>query len=91
MKRWLAATPACSVAEGPKENALRIFIFKSEAASGLRAFTGDPGGTKLPRQHGPWYATGVIREDKDPPHKFSRSAIEKAIDKTGYQLWRMKP
>jgi hypothetical protein len=75
----------------PKEKKLRIFIFKSEASSGLRAFAGDPAGSQLPRQHGPWHATGVIRDDKEPPHSFSRAAIEKAIGETGFQLWRMKP
>jgi hypothetical protein len=69
---------------------MRIFMFKSEANGALRAFAGDPAGSKLPRQHGPWHATGVIREDKNPPHQFSRDAIEKAIDKDGFQLWRMK-
>jgi hypothetical protein len=74
-----------------KEHVMRIFMFKSEANATLRAFAGDPAGSKLPRQHGPWHATGVIREDKAPPHQFSRDAIEKAIDKDGFQLWRMKP
>jgi hypothetical protein len=69
---------------------LRIFIFKSEASKGLQAFTGDPAGSQLPRKHGPWHATGVIRDDKDPPHRFSRAAIEKAIGETGFQLWRLK-
>jgi hypothetical protein len=78
------------VGEGPKEKVLRIFIFKSEASRGLQAFAGDPAGSKLPRKHGPWHATGVIRDDKAPPHSFSRAAIEKAIDETGFQLWRMK-
>jgi hypothetical protein len=74
----------------PKETKLRIFIFKSAASGGLQAFAGDPGGSKLPRQHGPWHAIGVIRDDKAPPHAFSRAAIEKAIGETGFQLWRMK-
>ena len=33
---------------------------------------------------------GVIRDDKDPPHKFNRDAIEKAIESEGFQLFRMK-
>jgi hypothetical protein len=69
---------------------VRIFIFKSAASNGLQAFAGDAGGTKLPRKHGPWHAIGVIRDDKDPPHSFSRASIEKAIDETGFQLWRLK-
>jgi hypothetical protein len=70
---------------------MHIFMFKSDAKSELRAFAGDPQGSKLPSQHGPWHATGVIRPDKQPPHNFSRSAIEKAINDQGFQLWRMKP
>ncbi|HEY4773600.1 MAG TPA: hypothetical protein VIH40_02175 [Xanthobacteraceae bacterium] len=69
---------------------MRIFMFESQAGGGLRAFTDDNSGSKLPPQHGPWHATGVIRPDKDPPHKFSRAAIEKAIAANGFQLWRMK-
>ena len=69
---------------------MRIFIFKSESNDVLCAFAGDSAGSKLPPQHGPWQATGVIRDDKDPPHRFSRAAIEKAIDAEGFQLWRMK-
>ncbi len=69
---------------------MRIFIFKSDAKSDLRAFAGDSAGSKLPQQHGPWHATGVIRPDKDPPNNLPRAAIEKAIGAVGFQLWRMK-
>src|SRR6516165_12080367 len=69
---------------------MRIFMFKSEAKSELRAFAGDSAGSKLPRQHGPWHATGVIRPDKDPPYNLPRPAIEKAIKADGFQLWRLK-
>jgi hypothetical protein len=33
----------------------------------------------------------VVAPDRDPPHKLSREAIERAIDLHGFQLWRMKP
>jgi hypothetical protein len=69
---------------------MRIFVFKSETRDGLRAFAGDPDVNQLPSQHGPWTATGVIGPDKAPPHNFSRSAIEKAIDADGFQLWRLR-
>lgn len=69
---------------------MRIFMFKSEGAGDLRAFAGDSAGSKLPQKFGPWHAIGVIRPDKDPPHNFSRAAIEKAIDGPGFQLWRIK-
>ena len=68
---------------------MRIYIFKSETRQGLRAFAGDPVGSKLPQQHGPWTAVGVIRAEADPPHRFSRASIERAIDGDGFQLWRL--
>ena len=67
----------------------RIYIFKSETRRGLRAFAGDPAGSKLPQQHGPWTAVGVVRPEAEPPHRFSRVSIERAIDGDGFQLWRL--
>ena len=69
---------------------MRIYIFKSETRRGLRAFAGDPAGSKLPNQHGPWTAIGVVRPEADPPHKFSRISIEQAIEGDGFQLWRLR-
>ena len=57
---------------------MRIYIFRSETRRELRAFSGDPAGSKLPQRHGPWTATGVVAPDRVPPHKFPRHAIEKA-------------
>jgi hypothetical protein len=68
---------------------MRIYIFKSETRKELRAFAADLAGSKLPQNHGPWTATGAIGPDKAPPHNFSRTAIEEAIDAEGFQLWRM--
>src|SRR3977135_2156902 len=68
---------------------MHIFMFKSEAKSDLRAFAGDSSGSKLPAQHGPWQATGVIRPDRAPPHNLSRRPTEKAINGQGFQLWRV--
>jgi hypothetical protein len=70
--------------------AMRIFVFKSDMNSNLRAFSGDLDGSKLPTQFRPWHAIGAIAPDKDPPHKFSREQIEEAINDQGFQLWRMK-
>jgi hypothetical protein len=69
---------------------MRLYIFKSDAKSELRAFTADVSGSKLPPQFRPWHAIGVVRTDKDPPHGLSRETIESAIDTQGFQLWRMK-
>jgi hypothetical protein len=68
---------------------MRIYIFKSESRNGLRAFAGEPGGGSLPQRHGPWTATGIVPPDRDPPFNLSRKVIEGAIDKVGFQHWRM--
>jgi hypothetical protein len=68
---------------------MRIYIFKSETRKDLLAFAGDLTGSRLPANHGPWTATGAIGPDSAPPHKFSREAIEEAIDAEGFQLWRL--
>ena len=68
---------------------MRFFIFKSEATKDLRAFAGDLAGSKLPKSHGPWSITGVVTEDKAPPHNLSRKIIEGAIANAGFQLWRV--
>jgi hypothetical protein len=65
-------------------------MFKSESTNELCAFAGDPRGSRLPANHGPWTATGTIDANKAPPHNFPRAVIEKAIGTTGFQLWRMK-
>jgi len=67
---------------------MRIFVFKSEANPHLRAFAGDLAGNQLPKQLGPWSATGAIAPDGNPPHNLSRDVIEAAIQKQGFQLWR---
>lgn len=69
---------------------MQIYVFKSETRKQLHAFVGDPSGNKLPQQHGPWTATGIVAADRAPPHGFSRDTIEKAIDSEGFQLWRLR-
>jgi hypothetical protein len=69
---------------------MRIYIFKSESRAELRAFAGEISGDKLPKNHGPWTATGVIAAGKSPPHNLSREAIEEAIEADGFQLWRLR-
>lgn len=69
---------------------MRFYIFKSEATKDLRAFAGDVSGTKLPEQHAPWTATGVVAAEAAAPHNLSRDVIEQAIETKGFQLWRLK-
>lgn len=70
---------------------MRLFMFSSQARQDLHAFAGDESGSKLPAKYGPWGLTGTLSAREAPPHKFSRRAIEQAINSEGFQLWRMKP
>ena len=67
---------------------MRLYIFKSETRNELCAFADDMRGSKLPKNHGPWTATGIVGEHSAPPHGMSREAIEEAIGTKGFQLWR---
>lgn len=69
---------------------MRLFIFRSEASAGLRAFAGDAAGRDLPEQFRPWREIGVVRPESAPPFNLSRDTIEQAISSHGFQLWRIK-
>jgi hypothetical protein len=69
---------------------MRLYIFKSETRDGLRAFAGDPSGSSLPKQHGPWTATGIVPQERAAPFNLSRETIESAINTVGFQLWRLR-
>jgi hypothetical protein len=68
---------------------VRFYIFKSEIRDRLCAFAGDPAGSRLPRNHGPWTATGIVGPNNAPPHNISRATVEQAIETEGFQLWRV--
>jgi len=70
---------------------MRLYIFRSEASTGLRAFVGDAAGRKLPEQFRPWHQIGGVRPEDAPPYNLSRDTIKKAIEADGFQLWRVKP
>ena len=63
---------------------MRLFIFESNAKTGLRAFVGDVAGRNLPEQFSPWRQIGAVASG-------SADTIEKAISAHGFQLWRVKP
>jgi hypothetical protein len=83
------ASPSNETLAPPRGDAIRIFIFKSEADPSLGAFTGDLAGLRLPSQFKPWRAVGAIAPDRSPPYKLSRDVIEAAIAARGYQLFRL--
>jgi hypothetical protein len=68
--------------------AMKLFMFTSQAKADLHAFAAESAGGKLPAKFGPWTATGVVRADQMPPHRYARRDIEKAIEASGFQLWR---
>jgi hypothetical protein len=69
---------------------MRLYVFKSDANGGLRAFAADMVGSRLPERFRPWHAVGAVARDAAPPYGLSRDDIEKAIDAQGFQLWRLK-
>ena len=69
---------------------MRIYIFKSEAGTGLRAFAGEPAGSKLPDQFRPWHAVGGhSSREGSSPQPVSRDDRE-GHQQRWYQLWRVK-
>ena len=68
----------------------RFFIFRSESAENMNAFSYDRTGQRLPEKFRPWLQVGVVRPDQRPPHNLDREAIEAAIAAQGFALWRMK-
>jgi hypothetical protein len=69
---------------------MRLYVFRSETVNDLLAFAGDEMGSKLPQNHGPWNAIGIVGAEKAPPYKLSRDTIEQSIEAEGFQLWRLK-
>lgn len=65
-----------------------IHAFASTKGTGLRAFTGDADGHKLPERHGPWKHTGRILPNRELPFRADRSVVEAAIETQGFQMWR---
>lgn len=59
--RHRLAGRACSMSESD----MRIYIFRSEAKSELRAFARDAAESKLPDRFGPWRVVGVVRSENE--------------------------
>jgi hypothetical protein len=69
-----------------RADAMRIFIFKSDARTDLRAFGGDLAGLQLPDKFKPWRVVGAIAPNQEFPYKISRADVEMAIREQGFQL-----
>lgn len=74
-----------------RDDASRLFMFRSGSKDHLFGFASDSRGGSLPEKFGPWTNVGVLRSDQKPPHGLSRTAIESGIAENGFQLWRKKP
>jgi ribosomal protein S21 len=70
--------------EGVFREMKRRRFYEKPTTDGLRAFAADLSGSNLPRQFGPWYVTGVVAENKEPPHGLPRREIEKAMIRTAF-------
>jgi hypothetical protein len=57
---------------------MRLFIFESDANTGLRAFAGDVAGRNLPDQFSPWRQLGAVASGNAPPYNLSPDTIEKS-------------
>src|SRR5262249_40588573 len=82
-----APTSPSAIGKRSRRLAMRVYTITPDTTKVLRASADDLTGSKLPQSHGPWTATGAIGPDNDPPHIFSRAAVEQAIDTEGVQLW----
>ncbi len=69
---------------------MRIFVFKSEARTDLRAFGGDLAGLQLPDKFKPWRVVGAIAPSQEFPYKIWLADVEMAIREQGFQLFRLK-
>lgn len=65
-----------------------IHTFSSTSGSGLFAFTDDAQGRNLPDRHGPWMHVGSVLARRSLPHGIDRKAVEAAIGREGFQMWR---
>ncbi len=68
-------------------DAMRIFIFKSEARTDLRAFGGDLAGLQLPDKFKPWRVVGAIAPNQEFPYKYRGLTLKRRL---GFQLFRLK-
>lgn len=67
-----------------------IYVFESETREGLFAFVGEPSGSHLPERHGPWRAATESGETEPKLSRVDRNAVEQAVKRDGFQLWRKK-
>ncbi|MCP4383289.1 MAG: hypothetical protein GY798_18035 [Hyphomicrobiales bacterium] len=69
---------------------MKMYVFKSQAKNGLRAFAADDEGGDLPERFGPWQADGNIAAEQALPYDLPRGEVEAALRNQGFQMWRLK-
>ena len=68
---------------------MRVFTFKSQTRQNLCAFAGDMDGSRLPEKFGPWRLINTAPRGGSLPYDVPRPAIERAIMREGFQMFRM--
>ena len=63
------------------------YVFRAATSPGLRAYTYDPAGERLPAQYGPWTLVQEVGPDKEWTQDVSRAVVAGGILDDGYYLW----
>jgi PRC-barrel domain len=62
------------------------FVFQATKSPGLRGFTDDPTGAKLPAEDGPWTLSRTIEPDVEWDVDISRAVVAAGIMENGFYL-----
>ena len=75
--------------EGVKHG-ITLFLFRSDSAPDLHAYSGSRAGHQLPAKLGPWSYLSLVGPGQQPERGLRRGDIETGIARAGYQMWRRK-
>jgi hypothetical protein len=62
------------------------YLFQSGSSPGLRGFTDDPTGEKLPGEDGPWSLLKKVEPDEEWTFDISRAVVATGILENGFYL-----
>jgi len=63
------------------------YVFQSASSPGLRGFTDEPRGDRLPPEQGPWTLKQTIGPDEEWTVDVSRAVVVAGILENGFYLW----
>lgn len=72
------------------KHGITLFLFRSDTAPALHAYSGSRAGHRLPPKLGPWSYVSLVGPGQSPERGLRRVDIETGIAKAGYQMWRRK-